>query len=286
MKFILHFLQCSYHQLSALHLAILHKLPTVVKFLVEDCKINVNCVSKMRDFGAPLHWAYGIGEESIALYLIEHGADEDTLDGDGRKPIDYKFHSTNRYSNASDLGIKQRILYKRMDSDEYIYLSKLRNQGYGEEKATELTFKKFQSLQENLVRGIANDQNRPTMQKLGYGEQEATELAFKKFQSLQENLVRGIANDQNRPTMQKLNHYIKDMAPSYQTIGLELGVPYATLKLIRNDPNFLDIKEKCREMLHVWLENDISATWKKLCDALQEAEMSVVAEQIKSSLQI
>ena len=34
--------------------------------------------------------AYGIGEESIAQYFIEHGADQDALDSDDRKPIDYK----------------------------------------------------------------------------------------------------------------------------------------------------------------------------------------------------
>ena len=34
--------------------------------------------------------AYGICEESIAQYLIEHayGADQNALDEDGRKPID------------------------------------------------------------------------------------------------------------------------------------------------------------------------------------------------------
>ena len=239
----------SYRQLSALHLAVLHKLPTVVKFLVEHCKVNVNCVSNMGDDGTPLHMAYGIGDESIARYLIEHGADQDALDEDSRKPVDSQFFSINRYSSASNMVIKQREIYKRMGSDEYNHYNTLINQGYDELKAIEPTFKKFQSLR-------------------------------------QENLVGGIANDQNRPTMQKLSRYIEDMTPSYQTIGLELGVPFATLKIIRNDPNMPDLRDKCLEMLHVWLKNDISATWKKLCDALQEAEMRVLADQIKSSLQI
>ena len=39
-------------------------------------------------------------------------------------------------------------------------------------------------------------------------------------------------------------------------------------------------------MLEVWLENDTSATWKKLCDALEEEEMSFLAEQIKISMGI
>ena len=73
------------------------------------------------------------------------------------------------------------------------------------------------------------------------------------------------------------------MAPSYYDIGLQLDIVNSQLKLIKNDPSLSDLKEKCRKMLEVWLESDTSATWKKLCDALQEAELSVLAEQIKDS---
>ena len=102
---------------------------------------------------------------------------------------------------------------------------------------------------------------------------------------MQDNLDGGIGKHPNleaTPTQRELNQYLIDMAPSYQDIGSELDVPYATLKLIRKDPNLSDPKEKCRNMLEVWLENDTSATWKKLCDALQEVGMSVLAEQIKT----
>ena len=67
------------------------------------------------------------------------------------------------------------------------------------------------------------------------------------------------------------------MAPSYHEIGLELGITYATMTILSG------LKEKCQKMLEMWLENDTSATWKKLCDALQEVGMSVLAEQIKNS---
>ena len=50
--------------------------------------------------------------------------------------------------------------------------------------------------------------------------------------------------------------------------------------LIRNDSSLPDLKEKCRKMLEVWLENDTTATWKKLCDALRETGKSVLAEKI------
>ena len=76
-------------ELKALHLAVLHKLFTIVKFLVADCKVDVNCVDPTAANGTPLHMAYGIGEESIAQYLTEHGVDQDALDSEGRKPIEY-----------------------------------------------------------------------------------------------------------------------------------------------------------------------------------------------------
>ena len=65
-------LKIDVHRLSVftgLHLAVLHKLFTVVKFLVEDYKVEVNCVSQNASNGTPLHMAYSIGEESIILTI-------------------------------------------------------------------------------------------------------------------------------------------------------------------------------------------------------------------------
>ena len=104
---------------------------------------------------------------------------------------------------------------------------------------------------------------------------------------MQEALDGGTANQQNlyaTPTLNKLNRYITDMAPSYYDIGLEFDIVNSQLKLIKNDTRLPDLKEKCHKMLEVWLENDTSATWKKLCDALQEVGMSVLADRIKNSL--
>ena len=112
-------------------------------------------------------------------------------------------------------------------------------------------------------------------------EFEAVDLTFQEFPSLQETLDGGFAK--TTPTLNKLNHYITYMALSYHEIGLELGIPNATLKLIRNDPILSGLKEKCQKMLEMWLENDTSATWKKLSDALQKVGMSVLAERIKNS---
>ena len=75
-----------------------------------------------------------------------------------------------------------------------------------------------------------------------------------------------------------------NVAPSYYDIGLQLDIVNSQLKLIKNNPSLSDLKEKCRKMLEVWLENDTSATWKKLCDALEEVEQSIIAEEIKTTL--
>ena len=84
------------------------------------------------------------------------------------------------------------------------------------------------------------------------------------------------------PTLKELNHYITDMAPFYYDIGLQLDIVNSQLKLIKNDPSLPDLKEKCHRMLDVWLESDInaSATWKKLCDALQEVNLNALAKKI------
>ena len=242
------------HQLwvyTALHYAVLHKLFTVVKFLVVDNEVDVNCVGHGVTNGTPLHMAYGIGEESIAQCLIEHGANQDALDRDGRKPIDYKLYVTsiNAYAAVSQFFFKQRILYTNVLSHEHAYFRKLHERGIGEMEAVELTLAEFPSLKENLNGDIANQQNL-----------EAT------------------------PTLNELNHYITEMAPSYYNIGLELDIVNSKLKVIQSDPSLPDLEEKCCKMLEVWLENDTSATWKKLCNALQEVGMSVLAERIKNQL--
>ena len=79
----------------------------------------------------PLHMTYGIGEESIAQYLIEHGADQDALDDDGRKPKDYKLYvgSINDYADVSQFSIKRSLLRTKPLSDEHLYFTQLCEKG-------------------------------------------------------------------------------------------------------------------------------------------------------------
>ena len=105
-------------------------------------------------------------------------------------------------------------------------------------------------------------------------ENEAISRTIQMYPSLQGEEV---------PTLNKLNCYIIDMATKYYEIGLQLDIVNSQLKLIKCNSGMPDFEEKCRKMLEVWLENDTSATWKKLCDALKEQGLSVLAEQIKHS---
>jgi len=220
---------------------------------VEDCKVDVNCKSnKTLIGGTPLHMAYGIGDENIAKYLIEHGADQEAFDDDGRKPRDYKFYqdpSRNFYSKLSKLFAKRQAICRNLSSPEFNHYSDLCIQGFSEFKAVDLTFEKFPSLQKHIDSGFTNQRNLETI-----------------------------------PTLNELNCYITDMAPSYDRIGLELDIVNSRIRLIRNDPGLPGLEEKCLKMLEVWLENDTSATWKKLCDALRETGKSVLAEQIAKGL--
>ena len=234
---------------AALHLAVLHRLFSVIKFLVEDCKVDTNCISNLTHGGTPLHMAYGIGEKNIARYLIEHGANLEVMDNGGRKPNDYEFYESSCYADASKVLIKKRAIRKDIFSPESVYFTEMCEQGHSEVEAVDLTLEKFPSLQKGIDGSLVN----PKIL-------EAT------------------------PTLNELNRYITDMATSYYDIGLQLDIVNGQLKLIENDPALFDPKKKCRKMLEMWLDNDTSATWKKLCDALEKEGLSVLAEQIKTTL--
>ena len=165
-------------------------------------------------------------------------------------------------SILSKFCIRLRVIEKTL-GPELEHYSQLCEQGLSVYKAMDLTFEKFPSLQ-NLVDG-------------GY---------VSWITLIEQDANGGLINQrilEATPTLKELNRYITDMAPSYYDIGLQLDIVNSQLKLIKNDPSLSDLKEKCRKMLEVWLENDASATWKKLCDALEEEGLSVLAEQMKYS---
>ena len=242
--------------LAAIHYAILQKLFTVLKFLVEECNVDINESVPFHLNGTPLHLAYATNELDIAKYLIEQGANCNAIDNDGKKPHEYllkdegniNLFGENKYCKVAKYLIKSGKLHHYLFTRPYAYYITLCEEGIPELEALERTFEKFPEL---------NEEATPT-------------------QSLDLEAV---------PTMNQLNHYITEMAPCYYTIGLELGIPYSKLKVITSDPSLVDLKKKCLKMLELWLESDTSATWKKLCDAFEDPEVSMcaLAERIKKA---
>ena len=132
---------------SFLHLAILHKLFTVIKFLVEECRVDVNSISSTSVLrsGTPLHMAYGINEMNIAQYLIEHGADQEAIDDDGKKPKEYQFsqYEKSYYNIISIYSLKRRSIFKNNISRESLYYQKLCDDGTEEFTAMDLKVSTF-----------------------------------------------------------------------------------------------------------------------------------------------
>ena len=71
------------------------------------------------------------------------------------------------------------------------------------------------------------------------------------------------------------------MALNYYNIGLELDIVTSKLRNIQYNSKLPRFEEKCQEMLNLWLESDTSATWEKLCVALERTDQSVLAEELK-----
>ena len=65
-------------------------------------------------------------------------------------------------------------------------------------------------------------------------------------------------------------------------LGLQLGLPSATLRLIAADPNIKDIKSQRLAMLSEWLKYDTAASWDKLAAALVAIGERVAADNVRS----
>ena len=82
----------------------------------------------------------------------------------------------------------------------------------------------------------------------------------------------------------KLNNVVlavSDVAEWFD-LGLQLGLPSATLRLIAADPNIRDIKSQRLAMLSEWLKYDTAACWEKLAAALSTIKENVVAANVRT----
>jgi len=75
------------------------------------------------------------------------------------------------------------------------------------------------------------------------------------------------------------------MAPNYYEIGTELDIKNSQLKSIKKNHNLTGNIQKCGKMLTIWLDSGgTSATWRKLCDALNEISDCELAEKIRKTI--
>jgi hypothetical protein len=71
---------------------------------------------------------------------------------------------------------------------------------------------------------------------------------------------------------------VKDAISKWYDLGLQLGLPDATLTEIRLDP---DTGSHLRMMLSKWLSYDPKASWEKLANALTRIGMNTIAANIR-----
>ena len=80
----------------------------------------------------------------------------------------------------------------------------------------------------------------------------------------------------------KLQHIViavKDIITEWYDLGLQLGLPDSSLRLIGSNP---DIEGHLRMMLSKWLSYDTQASWEKLANALNTMGKNAVAANIRS----
>jgi hypothetical protein len=85
----------------------------------------------------------------------------------------------------------------------------------------------------------------------------------------------------DRPELQHVVLAVSDVVEWFD-LGLQLGLPSATLRLIAADLNTKDIKSQRLAMLSEWLKYDTAASWKKLAAALVAIGEKVAAANVRS----
>ena len=79
--------------------------------------------------------------------------------------------------------------------------------------------------------------------------------------------------------------FIEGYAIKWREIGLELNFTSAELDNINADHRN-EVKERCRTMLKVWLQRDPEASWGKLLNAIQNADIYHSSPSIEGAVQI
>jgi hypothetical protein len=83
-------------------------------------------------------------------------------------------------------------------------------------------------------------------------------------------------SDPKKPELKDLVIALRDLVECH-ALGLQLGLPDATLKLVDKHP----VEDHLRMMLSEWLQFDPEASWEKLATALEKLGKNAIAANIR-----
>ena len=81
-------------------------------------------------------------------------------------------------------------------------------------------------------------------------------------------------------TMNNFRHALQDVS-DWHMLGLELGVPTTKLGSLKRDSS-LSYDLRKNEMLQLWWENDLDASWEKVSEALGRMDQRRLAAMIRA----
>ena len=89
--------------------------------------------------------------------------------------------------------------------------------------------------------------------------------------------------EDNKPNFKDLELYLEHISSDWKEIAIHLGISKLHISTINID--HLLVKDKCNEMLKVWLEQTTSPCWCHFVEALIDCRLLDVAEEAKKHLQ-
>ena len=83
------------------------------------------------------------------------------------------------------------------------------------------------------------------------------------------------------PELKELQHLITpNYAHCWKEIGIELTLSYTSLEII--EANHPKVEQRCTNMLAKWLQEDVSATWQKLLQAIDSPAVAKIFQNSES----
>ena len=79
-------------------------------------------------------------------------------------------------------------------------------------------------------------------------------------------------------------HIVPKIATEWDSIALDLGINDFEIRIIRQIPD--PAKNRCTEMLLLWMKRSTTITWRNIFDAMQCLDLKKAAEDLKNDLSL